>query len=57
MLLARVRSAPVVGIVLATISCLFWLFMLLVFPFYAITVMLIDVFVIYGLAVYGLPKE
>ena len=56
MLLARVRSAPVVGIVLAT-SCLFWLFMLLVFPFYAITVMLIDVFVIYGLAVYGLPKE
>lgn len=57
LLLARVRSGPAIGIVLAAISCFFWLFALPVFPFFAMTVLLIDVLVIYGLAVYGLPTE
>jgi hypothetical protein len=57
MLLAGVRSAPAVGIVLAAISSLFWLFMLPVFPLYAMTVIFIDVLVMYGLAVHGLSRE
>ena len=50
MLLARTHYGPVVGIVLAGVSCVFWLFALPVMPFYAMTVILIDVLVIYGLA-------
>lgn len=50
MLLAGVRSGPAVGIVLAAVSCVFWLFALPVMPLYAMTVIIIDVFVIYGLA-------
>lgn len=50
MLLAQMRYSVGVGIVLAAISCVFWLFALPVMPFYAMTVIVIDVFVIYGLA-------
>lgn len=50
MLLAGARYGPAVGIVLAAISCVFWLFALPVMPLYAMTVMVIDIFVIYGLA-------
>lgn len=50
MLLARTRSGPVIGIVLASISIIFWLFALPVMPLYAMTVIMIDVLVIYGLA-------
>lgn len=50
MLLAQTRYGPAVGIVLAAVSCIFWLFALPVMPFYAMTVILIDLFVIYGLA-------
>lgn len=50
LLLARTRIGPVVGIVLAAVSCVFWLFALPVMPFYAMMVMFIDVLVIYGLA-------
>jgi hypothetical protein len=39
----------VVGIVLAAVSCVFWLFALPVMPFYAMTVMFVDLLVIYGL--------
>lgn len=50
MLLARVSYGPIVGIVLASISCVFWLFALPVMPLFAMTVILVDIFVIYGLA-------
>jgi hypothetical protein len=54
MLLARMRSGPVVGLVLATVSCIFWMFALPVMPLFAMTVILIDVLVIYGLATHGM---
>jgi len=54
LLFTRVRSAPVIGIVLASISCLFWLFTLPVLPLFAMTVIMIDVLVIYGLTAHGL---
>lgn len=53
MLLAGTRSGPVVGIVLASISAVFWLFALPVMPLFAMTALLIDAMVIYGLATYG----
>ena len=49
-LLARMRYAAVVGIILAAVSCFFWLFALPVMPFFAMTIILIDVLVILGLA-------
>lgn len=52
-LLARVTWGPVMGIVLASISCVFWLFTMPVLSMMALTVILIDVFVIYGLAVHA----
>jgi len=52
-LLARATWAPIVGIVLASISCVFWVFTMPVLPMLALTVILIDVFVIYGLAVHA----
>jgi len=54
LLFARVPAAPVVGIVLASVSCLFWLFALPVLPLFAMTVILIDMLVIYGLTAHGL---
>jgi hypothetical protein len=54
LLLARVPAAPVVGIVLASVSCLFWLFALPVLPLFAMTVILIDMLVIYVLNAHGL---
>ena len=42
-------TGPAVGIVLAAVSCVFWLFALPVMPFYAMTVMFVDILVIYGL--------
>ena len=50
LLLARTRVGPVVGIILAAVSCFFWLFALPVMPFYAMNVILIDLIVIYCLA-------
>lgn len=49
-LLARMRYGGAIGIVLAAVSCFFWLFALPVMPFYAMTIILIDVLVILGLA-------
>jgi hypothetical protein len=51
---SRARWAAITGIVLATISCMFWLFAMPVMPMMALTVILVDVFVIYGLAVHGI---
>jgi hypothetical protein len=47
------RVGPVIGIILAAVSCFFWLFALPVMPFFAMTVILIDLFVIYGLAAHS----
>jgi hypothetical protein len=49
----RARWAPILGIVLASISCVFWIFTMPVMSMMALTVILIDVAVIYGLAVHG----
>jgi hypothetical protein len=49
----RARWAPILGIVLASISCVFWIFTMPVMSMMALTVILIDVSVIYGLAVHG----
>ncbi|HTG46841.1 MAG TPA: hypothetical protein VK646_04225 [Actinomycetota bacterium] len=54
LLFGRVSWAPIVGVVLATISVIFWLFAMPVFPLYALTVILIDAFVIYGLVAHGM---
>jgi hypothetical protein len=57
MLLARMQVGPIVGIVLAAISCIFWLFALPVLPLYAVTAIVIDMLVIYGLATYGMARH
>ena len=57
MVLAGTRAGPAVGVVLASISCIFWLFALPVMPLFAMTVILIDAFVIYGLVAYGMDME
>lgn len=54
LLLARTRSGPVVGVVLATVSCIFWLFALPVMPLFAMTAIFIDALIIYGLLSYGM---
>lgn len=41
------------GITVAGISVILWLFWIPIVPFWALTVMLLDVLVIYALAVYG----
>ncbi len=56
LLFTRLPAAPVVGIMLASVSCLFWLFALPVLPLYAMTVIMIDVLVIYGLTAHGLDS-
>jgi len=57
LLLGRVSSGPVVGIVLATISAVFWFFVLPVLPIFALTAIILDTLVIYGLAAHGLGEE
>ena len=57
MVLAGTRAGPAGGVVLASISCIFWLFALPVMPLFAMTVILIDAFVIYGLVAYGMDME
>lgn len=56
LVLGRMPSGPVVGIVLATISAVVWLFLLPVLPIFALTAILLDVLVIYGLAAHGLGE-
>jgi hypothetical protein len=56
LIFARTRPGPIVGVVLASISCIFWLFALPVMPLFAMTVMLIDAFIIYGLVTYGMER-
>jgi hypothetical protein len=54
LLFARVKAAPIVGVVLASISCVFWLFAFPVLPLLAMTAILLDAMVIYGLIVHGM---
>ena len=56
LLLFRVSWAPIVGIALASLSCIFWLFALPVLPLFALTAIIIDMLVIYGLAAHGLMR-
>ncbi|HEX6845254.1 MAG TPA: hypothetical protein VF235_09085 [Actinomycetota bacterium] len=56
LLFARVRAAAIVGIVLASVSLVFWMFAMPVYPLYALVPMLLDALIIYGLAVHA-PKE
>lgn len=53
LLLSRSEAGPPVGIVLAGISAIFWLFVLAVLPIFALTAIFLDVLVIYGLAAHG----
>ena len=42
-----------VGILIASISLIIWLFWIPIVPFWALFIMLLDVLVIYALAIYG----
>jgi hypothetical protein len=54
LVLARTGGSAAIGVGLATVSCIFWLFALPVMPLFALTVIMIDMFVIYGLVAYGM---
>jgi hypothetical protein len=45
------------GILIAGVSMFVWLFWIPIVPFWALTIMFLDVLVIYGLAVYGGQRE
>ena len=49
LLLSDSPSGPGAGVILATVSAVFWLFALPVLPIFAMTVILIDALIIYGL--------
>jgi hypothetical protein len=53
LLLSDSPSGPATGVVLATISAIFWLFALPVLPIFAMTIILIDALIIYGLVAHG----
>ncbi|MFN8105710.1 MAG: hypothetical protein U0U69_14735 [Acidimicrobiia bacterium] len=53
LLLARAPSGPALGIVLAAVSAVFWLFVLPVLPMFALAALILDVLVIYGLVAHG----
>lgn len=56
MLFARMPVAPIVGVVLATVSCVFWMFALPVLPLFAMMAIMLDALVIYGLVVHGMQR-
>jgi hypothetical protein len=49
LLLSDSPSGPGTGVVLATVSAIFWLFALPVLPIFAMTIIFIDALIIYGL--------
>lgn len=49
LLLSDSPSGPGAGVILATVSAVFWLFALPVLPIFAMTAILIDALIIYGL--------
>jgi hypothetical protein len=53
LLLSDSPSGPGTGVVLATISAVFWLFALPVLPIFAMTIIFIDALIIYGLVEHG----
>jgi hypothetical protein len=52
-LLSDSPAGPGTGVVLATVSAIFWLFALPVLPIFAMTIILIDALIIYGLIQHG----
>ncbi len=50
LLLVRAPASVTYGIVMATLSAVFWLFALPVLPIWSLTILIIDVLIIYGLA-------
>lgn len=53
LLFARSATSAGIGIVLAGINAIFWLFALPVLPIWSLVVITIDVLIIYGLAVHS----
>lgn len=53
LLLSDSPAGPGTGVVLATVSAIFWLFALPVLPIFAMTIILIDALIIYGLVEHG----
>jgi hypothetical protein len=53
LLLTRSPSGAAMGVVMATLSGIFWLFALPVLPIWALLIILIDVLIIYGLTTHG----
>lgn len=53
LLLSDSPGGPPTGVVLATVSAIFWLFALPVLPIFAMTIILIDALIIYGLVQHG----
>lgn len=49
LLLTRSASAPSYGVVLATVSAVFWMFSLPVSPIWSLVVIGVDILIIYGL--------
>ncbi|MFN8126900.1 MAG: hypothetical protein U0R64_10390 [Candidatus Nanopelagicales bacterium] len=52
LLLSHHESGKIVGITVATISAVFWLFALVAFPLWAIAAIAVDCLIIYGLTVH-----
>lgn len=57
LLFTRSSSGPPLGIVLAGISAVFWLFVLPVVPIFALAAIILDVLVIYGLSAHGFADD
>jgi hypothetical protein len=57
LLLFRVSWAPLVGVALASLSAIFWLFALPVLPLFALTAIMLDMLVIYGLVAHGMATD
>ena len=55
-ILARRTWAAIVGIVLAVFNAIEQLMLIGVYPWWSITIIVVDVLIIYGLAAYGLPE-
>lgn len=53
LVLSRSLASPVLGVVIASISAIFWFFALPVLPIFALTVIALNCFIIYGLTAHA----
>lgn len=53
LVLSRATSGVILGVIVASISAIFWFFALPVLPIFALTVIAIDVLIIYGLTAHA----